>query len=339
MKEIDLILHIGLRKTGTTTFQKSIFPAILPAGFLGKSGEGEGRYYPYLMHQTMKHQEKSPYIDQLIRKVKEKIRTFDPSDSRPASLLISSEGMSTRPTFETVMKAVQSRDFTPVTPRDFPIFGTLPPLRSRWRENFGGEVKLLLTIRDQRELLASEYSQLSPYLLNPNQADFEHRLGVYLNSGDQHLNYFQWARTMEEAVGRDRILICDIAKATTAEGLEGIFSFIGGTDDTLIKNQVSAERKNVSRTTAESWSIRSFRISKITKQSSSTGFKMTVMYRKLMKIARTLDPAVAWVVNRTIGSKRGKEIVLTPAFSETIRAAFAESNALLKSEYGDRLVQ
>ncbi|SIQ32595.1 hypothetical protein SAMN05920897_10727 [Alkalispirochaeta americana] len=337
MNVIDLVLHIGLRKTGTTTFQRKVFPALLPQGYLGK-GAGRGRHFSYLMGEIIKGQDPVKTIDILLDDIAQIAEGQLRNDTGRSSFVISSEGMSSGPG-PGVMAAPRIEDIQPTIPENYPVFSVLPVLCEKWSSRFSGQVKIILSIRDQRKMLASEYSQRSAYRIAPSQQDFEDRARAYLQSGDHHLNYYLWADAIEKAVGRDNMLIFDIAAVSNREALERLAGFLCGADRTDL-NELDAENPaNVSRVSGTSWKIRNFRLSKIMKRYSSRRFRRTLIYRKIRKFVKIFDVPVGNLVRRIFARECPDVITLNEDILQKIFEQTDVSNEKLGREYSDRLVQ
>lgn len=342
MKKTHLMLHIGLRKTGTTTFQRSIFPSLIPGMYLGKAGEHK-RSYSNLMSRIIKSRGRSrhEHIERLLSRIGELADAYrqNGGDLPSDTFVISSEGMSTRPTTGSLMKSVDASDFRPCVPAEYPVFPALESLRAAWKQRFGGEVKLLLTIRSQRELLASEYSQVSAYLTNPSQGDFERRATALLESRDQHFNYYLWARAMEDSAGRSNILMIDMAVINEPATLERLATFIGAEAPVNSAMLEENQRQNVSRTTQDTWKLRDFRISKWVKKIAPRGYRKSVPHRAVLRVARACDPLFAWVFRTVHNVEQPRALYVNEQIRDTIDRLVCDANRQLREEYSDILVE
>lgn len=342
MKKTHLMLHIGLRKTGTTTFQRSIFPSLIPGMYLGKAGEHK-RSYSNLMSRIIKSQgrNRDEHVERLLSRIGEltDARRQDGSDLPSDTFVVSSEGMSARPTTGSLMKSIDAPDFRPCLPGEYPVFSALEPLQTAWNERFGGDIKLLLTVRNQQELLASEYSQITAYLTNPSLSDFERRATALLKSGDQHFNYLLWARAMEKSVGRSNILIIDMAAINEQKTLERLAAFIGVEPRNEPMEQEANRYQNVSRTAQDTWRLRGFRISKWVKKMAPRGYRKSVPHRAVLRVARACDPFFTWLFRTVHRAQEPRILVVNDQIRDTIKGLVHESNQLLHEEYSDVLVE
>ncbi len=335
-RKVDLVLHIGLRKTATTTLQRNVFPRLLGPCHLGKGGV-HGRRFATRASRILKKNAKPEKVDALLSDIEEVVNARRAEGVATPTVVISSETLSGRPGGGSVLRAVENEAFVATVPAEFPLFTGVVTMRAAWKQRFNGDLKLVLTIRDQAPMLASEYAQLSAYLLHPSQHDFEDRVRRHLASGDQYLNYYAWAHAMEQAVGRANCLLLRVSSIGTPEGDARLSRFLGAVDATAFEaDSRNITNANVSqKSDPNTWAVRSFRLSKPAKKLGPAWFQKSRMQRKLLKLVRMCDGVVGVGVRRIVAPGRPAQIRLTPELYQEIRRTTDPWNASLDSEYGD----
>lgn len=77
-------------------------------------------------------------------------------------------------------------------------------LVGEWGE---GDIKVLLTLRNQPDWLGSQYAQSSNLIRNASTADFERQVRRLLDAGDAYIDWSQWVAQLRDAVGEDAVTV------------------------------------------------------------------------------------------------------------------------------------
>jgi hypothetical protein len=183
---VDLILHIGLGKTGTTTLQQRHFPDL--PGYLGRPdifgqrGRGGRLNQAFVAHCTGQETDLTQWRSDVLRALEGRM---------PEKVVISQERLG--------YWTHDGSGFSPVVgllsdggryPRrgQHPIAGFIGDrVIPAWRDL--GTVKVLVTLRNQFDWLSSHYAQVSNRIIGASQGDFEHQVRRIVRSGDVYLDY------------------------------------------------------------------------------------------------------------------------------------------------------
>lgn len=248
-----IVLHIGLRKTGSTFLQKKVFPIF-------KEEKFENVFLPYNSDSS-----------KLIRALKDRDYLFIKKKfiglvnenflNNEIPVIVSAEGLS----FPSAKKGAplsaisraRSSNFYPTYVHDYPIIETIKFMAEMSKSLGLGELKVILGIRSQADFLASEYSQQSIFEIRPSQGKFESTVEKYLRSGDEYLCYSKWAREISIVVGGDNLLMYHIDDLRSVFGIKKIINFINpeiAYNFNEFENLPSPVNKN--RISEDSWLIR-----------------------------------------------------------------------------------
>ena len=298
-----LILHVGHRKTGTSTLQRLIFPQFTRVNYFCKDATPASRQ---LIHAFMY----SPAIwrhqgEQIFRQL-----LADISDRQANCVaLISSEGMSTHRIFATP-------GFVQGYRRDpFLLAAHLREcLAVAQRVGFTA-LKVIMGIRRQDQYLSSEYAT-GGYLAPEPGHDFEQQILQILDFNDRYfvdgawLDYKMTLDLMTEAVGDNNVLMLPLEQLDSQphEYLERLAAFVGHP----LKDPILGH-KNVRRVAPDVWQIDG--------KSMRRGLRKKRFGRLRSLLARPV------------------EIRLSPELKQRILATYRESNQSLASSLNLDLVQ
>lgn len=314
----DLCLHIGLRKTATTFLQDKIFTTFLP-GYLGKYRSVLGLSSlinkAILGEANKNNYNSSKLIHLFVDRIFDQTSNLKLIFQNIKTFMISEEKLSFRPEIESVIEVIEMEQYEPSSLLEYPIFRSLNLIESIWKKEFGGNIKILLTVRDQAELLASEYSQQSAFIKYANQDDFEVRVTRYLNSGDEYLNFYAWAQALVNTLEkRENILIFDINNLNDSMSIEKVMKFVY--PDFVLSENIVNEKVRQSRIDTDRWKIRKF------------------THEDLMN----LNPPLYKYRIAYKGKPRGSQICLTNDLKNMINAYYSEGNEMLQKKYSDIII-
>lgn len=240
----SLTFHIGMPKTATTVLQKHVFPAF--PGYVGKGyglvGQESFSEYDFSV-QVRRRSLGSPdwrgdLADWIERLHGSGIRDVFFSDE---NLCAWTDGQ-LRASWP-MMDA-----WTPGTRcRPHPVTEFLQEVR----ELVGKftEVRTILTVRNQSDLMGSLYAQIQPQIRNPSQVDFEAKVEALLDEGDPYFDFGTLADELDAVLGPSNCLVLlfeDGVKSNAHQTAE----FLGLQSIVLPQ---SIPRANVKSLDAKSW--------------------------------------------------------------------------------------
>jgi len=249
---MDLVLHIGLSKTGTTTLQQHVLP--VAPGYLGREDRLGTRNRDGGLYKMFLASHRGLPVD-LEAWRQRVLHCFKPEEQHP--VVLSEENL-----------AHWEHDGSycyPITGRlsdlgRAPRSGVHPIatfverlLVPAWRDL--GQVRVLVTLRNQFDWLGSRYAQSSNRILQASQADFERQVRWIVEREDAYLDYAGLVEALGAAVGSSNVTVLLMEDMKTAEYWETLARVVG---DGHIVPPPSEARAN-RRATEEGWQMRSFR--------------------------------------------------------------------------------
>lgn len=344
----DLIIHIGLPKTGTSTIQSNLL-AELPQ-FLGKEKKNR-----CLSGTSWEAQELIRLVEGTIwepesvvkRRVKEwsahcesiMSQAFPNEEEKPEALVLSEEKLATWP-------------LAPNSGTRWPIItGWNTHVKSsrirpapivRFIQKFGsilwpyGDIRVLLTLRNQSDWLASHYSQLSSRIPNASQHDFEERIKTLMHTEDPFLNWFAWLEDLEQVLGTDNVQALIMEDMCTSSFWTCLVKFLN-IDDVFPEYYASSQmqRKNVRRDiTSGIWEIRDIKIKKTIMQSGffSNYFPGRKIFMK--SVRKTEGFLIRPILRLTLDRARGRSIQMEDRIRGLIKEKMNLSNMSLAEKLG-----
>lgn len=266
----DLIIHIGLRKTGTTFLQRHVFPKF-NVEFLSRDIGND-------------------FCDEVFSRKPDLGKLFSAFPrSKHATYLVSKESMSLPSTNETILESVVLDRHNGAL-EDYPIIKRLPEIKRSWRYVYGGRVRILLGIRDPVCLLPSEYAQQSRFITNPCTADFERRVRLYIEQGNDYTNYEKWTELLFELVGKPNMLMIPTETLNRTDIFLRIADFIeSGSCHSQIESDVP-QKTNSRRKNKDEWGLRVLSADRIIKEVVSKRYRKNRIYRALrLAMRKTFD--------------------------------------------------
>jgi len=245
-----VIIHIGLRKTGTTFLQEKIFPS-WDCQFFGPFNP---TWFPF------KDAIKANDFDLMNRGLEIMIRRgIDTNNSiESQAILISSEGLSL-PGKESWLRLSTPLDRrAKVQLKDYPFIRALEHLKKISSSLLKAPLRVLVGIRDPVALLASEYAQQSSFKLKVGQSDFESQILRYLHLKDEYCHYDKWFEVLSKRLGTNNVFIYDMNILRDKLNLEVLRTKLLGTNNKVFDSEGSSDPINVKRLTDESWLVRPY---------------------------------------------------------------------------------
>ena len=301
-KKREFILHLGLHKTATTTAQTHLLPS--NPGYLGKNADGrclakENGLVKELRYLATSHRFLHPMeVHDRTQKLGRKIDLLAGSLDESIPITVSDEDMILWQTFTNPLHAY------PVGPggkkrnrRHRPV-----PIAEFLRKYFDPAIadlastKVVITLRNQADYLASLYAQYSKLRRNAGQTDFERQVHNLIASQDPSIDWDGVITDLEWAVGPDNITVLffeDIAdqdffweRLGKAMGLSEFCSVAKGSKSTPRENGKSVNF-------ADAWTLSNRRPVSYSVSSLCSGFGHKGYGKKLLSdiCKKAIDPA------------------------------------------------
>jgi hypothetical protein len=248
----SLVIHIGLQKTGTTTLQKKCFAhydnAVMKYDITNK---WKTDLIAEILHIFRK---KDPSVwnsdegKKYVQLIKAACRT---TAGKP--LIISNEGFSDAPIFN-----IKPPVFSGVQEGCFPVALHLRALSQAcpWITHF----RILLTLRNQPEWLASLYAQRAAFFLNTSQEDFEYQVRNLMS--DSALNrggFLNWGRLVQDlsqVVGKKNVTVLLLEEINCDSYWKTLSEITGLPLNPTDFVSLSRKRENVRRVDIKKWQMR-----------------------------------------------------------------------------------
>ncbi len=204
----DLILHVGLPKTGTTALQIDFFPHY--KGYLGGASyvNNPGDHFESFIRLYYRFR-KHPNFDELAwtesaRQWWEQARTMS-----NGPLVLSDESLSQ-------WRLSSHASGWPIldAPTGLPEVrhgrASLPQFAQALATALEGsaQVRVILTIRNQNDFLASLYAQLASSMQNPSQLDFETKTRHMIRNRDAFIDWNSLVRDLQSTLGPENLFVC-----------------------------------------------------------------------------------------------------------------------------------
>lgn len=311
-----LILHIGLPKTGTTTIQKSVL-----SNFDNQLNPFDPDPFKHKVKKQMgvMFRKKSPedWRSEFGRNTVKDLLQLMEKYEKP--LLYSHEGLS-YPYFYVPPKQPL---FKGIEENEFPVVEHLKEMLKEHPQI--GPIRVIVTLRNQTEWLASLYAQHSRYIKNASQSDFETRTNLLLDDhspkGRGFLFYDSLLKGLSEVVGEKEVFPffleefntpnfwCNFSKALKIEEHEdSIASMVG-------------KKKNVRRVADKHWQLRPYE-----------GYMKSSFYKRIRRI-KIIQEFIKRLYNITVNSNRGT-ICVPNQLEKKIKEECRESNLQLQNRLG-----
>ena len=244
----DIVVHIGLPKTATTFIQRFMSDKV---SYLGL--EGSNAHYTTTLLDLFSVYSKGKNVRSGVRCWSASLTEFVQKNKQEGPVIISSEfffagefnGVPEFPLIENVQPDGSPR-----------ISKFLRMLSETLKDDF--TIKVLLTIRNQPEWLASKYAQASPKIFGASQKDFENRMECFSKLPNNFwCNWGGVVKNLDEELGEKNVaVLCmeDIQKHEFWRDLSLLFT---GSENQLKPASKMTVVNNKRKSTTE-WSLGKF---------------------------------------------------------------------------------
>jgi hypothetical protein len=326
-----LVIHAGLPKTGTTTLQRDFFPE-LPGYLGGNSSVANSELFYTLRSLHAERPEKWATIEWHDRAIGwwEEAMRVNANDP----LLVSSETLyswghnAAHYLFEGTM-------------RPGGAFRPLVSFIGRLGEALKGraQLRVILTVRNQPEFLASLYAQGSDMLPEPSQSDFESRVRALVASRDDFLNWGERAGALVDMLGSENVLI-----PIFEDGIDTLTQQMAAFIGVQPAAPPRIGRHNALGAGEASWTLRRRTIAHRILRLPHALWPVNIApaQRRHLKVAlglNRLEMQLKRMVQAGEQKDSGRTITITPELRRAVREAWAESNSRLAGIVGRDLYQ
>jgi len=321
----QFIFHIGMHKCGSTTLQEKVFK--FEPGAIGTHKELDieinfGKQFQKLSPVGGRQFGSISGVKEWVERVKNYQSELNPNVDR---FIVSSEYL------------CQSNKLS-----NRPIIKFLSDIN---HEVFDGEsIKIIIVFRNQSEMMASEYAQISDMRYNSSQKDFEKWVSKRLNHSNKTiLDWGGWAKGLVDTFGRDNVCILLLEEMQELFFWEKLVSFIEARslspEDLHEKNRISVKYSN--KLDRKTWSLKPFDLSKkarvdlkkINNFLSGVGFQ-----KELLEFAPLNLVSIRIKYLKLLGYKDkhliDAKIRLHPELENKIKEAYKDSNLTLAKILG-----
>ena len=326
MRELrSLTFHIGMPKTATTALQRHVFPAF--PGYVGK-GYGSVGQEPHSEHDfhvqarrralgsTEWREELADWVEGL-------------HDSGLTDVIFSDETLCAWSDGQLLSRWPMMDAFVAGSRRrPHPVVEFLGEAKELVGD--ATDVRAILTVRNQSDLMGSLYAQVQPFLKEPGQVDFEGKISALLAGDDPFFDFGTLVEELDAALGPASCLVL-LHEDGVEHNAHRIADFLGLPSDVLPRSIPAA---NVKASGEGAWQYRDSLpllkrglVGRIRKAAELRVARLGGQQRRLRKVLRRLDE-----LSLTVFPPRavtGVEIALPEILAGEIRAHFAQSNAHL----------
>lgn len=334
---MDLVLHIGLPKTATTFLQREVF-----VKHPYYSGNVDPSYYEELKETfRILVMDNSSMLSHFLAWSNELYELHRQNGNSSKCILHSDEGVCEYNYGNSHVKLAKHpfkidywgkyRSYSAEEPP--PIFSLLDQLSNKtWSY---GDVRVILTLRNQVDWLGSLYAQLSNKILNASQDDFERQVNRIIQENNDYIDWSRWVDRLQQLLGKKNVCVLLTEELKTDRYWKDLLDFIdleGKKEDFLVeKNQMRHNKRNKAPGV---WKIRpSKSIAKYTikKWPDNVAPKARRIADRInMKSSPVYEPIYKYIYDR----KRGNEIMLTDEIKEKIYDYTRPFNEKLEKQLG-----
>lgn len=319
---MDLVFHIGLPKTASTLKQKKIFtqhPSYNENFISPVSDDLKSSFRDLVMDNKKK---KSHY-----REWANRVYELHKKQNNSSSCIVHSDegvceyryGNSAEKLAKHPFKIDFWGNYRSYTTTEPPI---LPFLNQFSTEAWPyGDVRVILTVRNQASWLASYYAQISNKILNASQKDFEKQVNRIIDSNDIYMDWSLWIEQLQKIVGQKNLCVLLLEDIKTDSYWDDLLSFID-----LDRKNVSldflgnGEKVNKRKKDSYSWKIRSSKsITKYLFNHYWPESTAPALRQKAVDINKKNGSYVDPLYRSIFDRKRGKKIRMTDELKNKIK--------------------
>ncbi|MGM0704245.1 MAG: sulfotransferase domain-containing protein [Pseudomonadota bacterium] len=337
---MNLILHIGLPKTGTTTIQHNFLKG--EPGYIGKVGKfdefisKESTHF-FNFHRFMNCEDVKNKTREWVERVLFEKNDMENLESLGA-IKVSQEAWSRWPSknsnfYKYPIGAREAKYKSRSRPAPIAEF-IKKYLVPEWKYAAGPEskVKIVVTLRNQVEWLASGYSQRSGSRFNASQSDFEKQINSLIEAGDPFLDWDKMLEELEVAVGSENVtalLFEDMGNISFWEYF-GRSMEVSSIPACSLADLSISSRKNVRKVSEKTWPIRPLN-SRVLWSSILEMLPEAFPGRRYIVggTRKILNPLVGPLFCKVFDARREKYIIVTDDVSSYIRKYCFKSNQRL----------
>lgn len=333
----DLILHIGLPKTGTTSIQSQFFAGRI--NYLGQDSQNrcisssntEAKELRKLLKdflwKSFRHNEKQAHY--WAHRCSELLQTsFISSENWPHTVILSDENLSKWPSslykgsyFPIVSGLLNKSDFKRYRPA--PIIRLLRDHgQTLWPF---GKIRVVITIRNQADWLASLYSQESDKISNASNVDFEKQVKKIISTDDPYLHWLYWIEDLEYVLGDEKLLVLPIEEMHTSKFWMDFECFLGTHSFTYVDfNHFTDKFENIGKGHyPDSWKIKSLNVRRSISQDQKINHKFD-----LFLFVKKLD-FIHFFISFQASKNRDSLLYLDDKLKNSIKRHYAITNRSL----------
>lgn len=250
---MDLILHIGLPKTGTTTIQWHIRHCPCYSSYYSTKLKNICRTF----QGDQERRERK--IKGWLQSLYQGCQRIDVSCD---SILLSSEAMFvTNPATYRMKWPVFVRELPQDTVSALrkPVFSDyLHSIKNNWPY---GQVKVLLTLRNQPDWLASLYAQLSNRIKKASQIDFENEIQDLIQRKEDYVDWSSWVDNAQQVVGKNnlKVLLLEDIHLLSYWNEFCDFTGLGNCIDSVQIATIQSQHRNARQVNSNTWGLRQLR--------------------------------------------------------------------------------
>lgn len=322
---IDLVIHVGLPKTATTLIQKVMSGH---PNYLGL--ESDRAIYTKQLFDIYGRYSRGLDVKNEIKTWGARVSDYKEDNNVNKPIVISSEFFF-------------AGEFSGVS--EFPLIEKVGDTERLIIADFLGlishclngdfSVKMLLTIRNQPEWIASKYAQASAKIYGASQGDFENRLVRF--SALKNSLWCDWGgvvKRFDKELGREKVNVLCIEEMDNGEFWKELSILFLGRDEEIDPRKNSTKELqavNKKRKTSTEWSCQDFQFGAFVakKYRVEPGTKM---HRLLVRAGNSLSR-----VGLVVDSSREESIHLSKAARCSVEDCCAAGNLWLESRLGKRL--
>lgn len=312
---MDLILHIGFPKTGTTTLQQNVFPHM--PGYIEFIESGNSKFHaagrlraimnrPHFKCKDCEHMMQWAKMVHSVAKQRDQPR-----------LILSAEGISS-------LRVTKSSYLGAIRWHPEVVIERITQLQEIWRHY--GELYILMTIRNQPEFLASHYSQHSNRYLQASTSHFEAFTNELLTKSSNNIDWLSWYKMLLHAVGKGRLLVLPVEGMGDQRYWQDLGNFCAyELKDYIVKGLGHANKKRLEG--GNKWRLRTFNYRRrFLEDIKICQIDQPILYGISQGAVRILSQPINLGVALASPLLRSKELELHEQTSDAILKKFRKSN-------------